>query len=229
MTDDVQDLNTKPDSKLASGRITIVREPSPLIFGALHMTMSHDFDMDEIFEHLVKETYTNAHMTDRAFHEDERRRRSFVFNFDYYTVVGDEVQPMPWQRTDKPEKQKKKFEKHIQISRCSSVVALSLSGGHAKRLKSAARRSATKEGFVYDPWAAWNVLNIQCYPDHKHSMDSHDSTKHYVNGPEAFMHTLLAELKDAEKRFRDINMRITKLITPEVSSLCPLPPRPLSD
>lgn len=48
-------------------------------------------------------------------------------------------------------------------------------------------------------------------------MDSHDSTKHYVNGPEAFLHTLLAELKDAEKRFKDINIRITKLVTPEVS------------
>lgn len=48
-------------------------------------------------------------------------------------------------------------------------------------------------------------------------MDSHDSTKHYVNGPEAFLHTLLAELKDAEKRFRDINTSITKLVTPEVS------------
>ena len=60
-------------------------------------------------------------------------------------------------------------------------------------------------------------MNIQCYPDHKHSMDSHDSTKHYVNGPEAFLHTLLAELKDAEKRFREINVRITRLVTPEVS------------
>ena len=63
----------------------------------------------------------------------------------------------------------------------------------------------------------WHVLNIQCYPDHKHSMDIHDSTKHYVNGPEAFLHTLLAEFKDAEKRFYEINIRITKLVTPEVS------------
>ena len=178
--------------------------------------MSQDLNMDEIFRLLVTEACSSAQMANRAFKEDERQQRSFIFNFDYYTVVGDEVQPMPWQRTDKPEKQKKKFERHIQISRCSSIVALSLHGGNAKRLKSSARRSKTKEGLVHDPWAAWNVLNIQCYPDHKHSMDSHDSTKHYVNGPEAFMHTLLAELKDAEKRFRDINMRITKLITPEV-------------
>lgn len=47
-------------------------------------------------------------------------------------------------------------------------------------------------------------------------MDSHDSTKHYVNGPEAFLHTLLAEFKDAEKRFEDIYNKITKLITPSV-------------
>ena len=45
-------------------------------------------------------------------------------------------------------------------------------------------------------------------------MDSHDSTKHYVNGPEAFMHTLLAEFRDAEKRFEDIYKKISKLVIP---------------
>lgn len=92
-------------------------------------------------------------MTDRAFKDDERQQRSFVFNFDYYTIVGEEAQPMPWQRTDKPEKQKKKFENHIQLSRCTSVVALSLSGGHVKKLRNAARRTKMKHGFVYDSWA----------------------------------------------------------------------------
>lgn len=48
-------------------------------------------------------------------------------------------------------------------------------------------------------------------------MDSHDSTKHYVNGPEAFLTTLLAEFKDAQKRFEEINHRISKLVTPSVS------------
>jgi hypothetical protein len=47
-------------------------------------------------------------------------------------------------------------------------------------------------------------------------MDSHDSTKHYINGPEAFLHTLLAEFKDAEKRFDDIYTRISKLVIPPV-------------
>ncbi len=63
----------------------------------------------------------------------------------------------------------------------------------------------------------WHVLNIQCYPDHKHSMDIHDSTTDYVNGPEAFLTTLLAEFKDAQKRFEDLYARISKLVTPPVS------------
>jgi hypothetical protein len=40
--------------------------------------------------------------------------------------------------------------------------------------------------------------------------------KHYVNGPEAFLHTLLVEYKDAEKRFDEICHRIGHLITPPV-------------
>lgn len=48
-------------------------------------------------------------------------------------------------------------------------------------------------------------------------MDSHDSTKHYVNGPEAFLTTLLAEFKDAQKRFEELYNRISKLVTPPVS------------
>jgi hypothetical protein len=54
-------------------------------------------------------------------------------------------------------------------------------------------------------------------------MDSHDSTKHYINGPEAFLHTLLAEFKDAEKRFDDIYNKISKLVIPPVwSPLLPI-------
>jgi hypothetical protein len=52
----IQNLNSDPESQLhAVGRITIVREPSPIILGALHLTMNQDFDMDEIFEYLEKE------------------------------------------------------------------------------------------------------------------------------------------------------------------------------
>lgn len=56
----VKDLNVNPDARTASGRITIVREPSPLVLGALHLTMNRDFDMDEIFGHLVDEDRSNV-------------------------------------------------------------------------------------------------------------------------------------------------------------------------
>lgn len=139
-----------------------------------------------------------------------------MFEFDYFTLVGDKVQPYPWQRSDPADKLRDKPDDHIPIARCSSVVALSLGGLPARKFRNPARKASTAHGFVYDPFAPWHVLNIQCYPDHKHSMDSHDSTKHYVNGPEAFLHTLLAEFRDAQKRFEDIFIKISKLIIPPV-------------
>ena len=45
-------------------------------------------------------------------------------------------------------------------------------------------------------------------------MEVHDSTKHYVNGPEAFMNTLLAEFQDAENRFSSLYKKISKLVIP---------------
>jgi hypothetical protein len=45
-------------------------------------------------------------------------------------------------------------------------------------------------------------------------VDVHDSTKHYVNGPEAFLYTLLTEFQDAEKRFTDLFEKISKLVIP---------------
>jgi len=67
--------------------------------------------------------------------------------------VGEGLQPMPWQRTDDPEKVNKRSDKHIPISRCSSIVALSLSGNPIATLKNVARRARIEEGFIYDTWA----------------------------------------------------------------------------
>ncbi|KAK6592431.1 CorA Mg2+ transport-like protein [Botrytis cinerea] len=186
----VKDLNSDPESlRPVVGRITIVREPSPVVLGALHLTLNKTFDMDELFNYLISDEVTSANIMRRPFSADSRQQKSFVFNFD----------------TSKD---------HIPISRCNSVVALSLSGDPIRKLRNPARRARTDYGYVYDPWAAWHVLNVQCYPDHRHTMDVHDSTKHYVNGPEAFLHTLLSEFKDAEKRFEAIYMKISKLVSP---------------
>jgi hypothetical protein len=100
----------------------------------------------------------------RAFSDDRRKQRSFVFSFEYFTVIGEECEPMAWQLADQERGVK---DGHIPISRCSATVALSLVGEPMRTLKNSARRAVTQHGFIYDPWSPWHVLNIQCYPDWK--------------------------------------------------------------
>lgn len=108
------------------------------------------------------------------------------------------------------------------ISRCSSVVALSLAGEPISKIRYRGRRPDKKIGDVYDPFAPWRVLSIQAHPDWRSSIDSHDSAKHYVNGPEAFLVTLRSEFKDAQKRLRDVYDGISKLVRTPVSLHLPL-------
>lgn len=154
----------------------------------------------------------------RAFNADPRQRRSFFFSFQYLTIVAEEVDPMPWQMShENPASQARRVIGLGRLSRCSSIVALSLSGNPVRKVKNLSLKAQGQYGFVHDPWAAWQVLNIECYPDFKHSMHSHDSTKHYVNGPEAFMFTLLDEFKDAKKRYEALYSAISKFTIPSVS------------
>lgn len=207
----INSTNADPKkSRLAAGRITIIREPSPLLFGAIHLTMDPHFDMDEIFRLLSDESPTRAYMKG-CFVSEPRQQRSFVFAFKYHTIVGSERAPMPWQSSDTDLQNTKT---HIPISSCSSIVALSLSGKPSTTLRNRSRRVKATVGRVFDPFAPWRVLSIQCYPDWKSTVDTHDSNRHYVNGPEAFLVTLLAEYRDAQKRFFEILRRVTELTTP---------------
>ncbi|ETS86727.1 hypothetical protein PFICI_00555 [Pestalotiopsis fici W106-1] len=206
----IKEVNKPSNERRAVGRITVMHEPSPVLFGAIHYTMQKYFDVDELFKHLVQSEASSASLH-RVYNADERRRRTFVFNFEYFTLLGDDCQPMAWQLADR---QEERAAHHIAITRCSSVIALHLGGKPIKRIKNRSRRSNGNQGFVYDPFAAWQVLNIQCYPDWQCSLDVHDSTKHYVNGVEAFMVTILGEFKDAQRRFEGIYHKISRLITP---------------
>lgn len=120
---------------------------------------------------------------------------------------------MKWQLADLQEEHKSH---HIPVTRCSSVVALALHGPAIRKVRNPSRQASNSHGYAYDPWSSWQVLNLQCYPDWHASLDVHDSAKHYVNGPEAFMVTLLGEYRDAQKRFEQIYRAITKLITPPI-------------
>lgn len=146
---------------------------------------------------------------------DERRRRTFVFSFEYMTLIGEDCEPLPWQLSDS---QKERKVDHIAITRCSAVVGLWLGGPSIATLKNRSRRAkgaaAHTYGYVHDPFGPWQVLNVQCYPDWKSREDVHDSTRHYVNGVEAFVVSLLGEFVDAEVRFEAILHQITTLVTP---------------
>jgi hypothetical protein len=108
---------------------------------------------------------------------------------------------MKWQTSDLQDQRK---HHHIPITRCSSVVALALNGPAIRKVRNPSRRAVNTHGFAYDPWSSWQVLNLQCYPDWNASMDVHDTTRHYVNGVEAFLVTVLGEFRDAQKRFEKV-------------------------
>lgn len=155
---------------------------------------------------------------DRAFESEPIHQRSFFFVFKYHTIVGEEVTPASWQLYDHRPPDKRQPD-HIDITECSSILALSLEDDHPKDTKALKRRrKGAQVGKVYDTFAPWHLLNIQYFPDEQHSIRSEDINKQYCNGPYAFLDSLAAEYKDAIKRYTELNDRITKLITPPVWS-----------
>ena len=122
----IKTINAGPaEQRLSVGRITIIREPSPLLFAALHYTMREHFDMDEAFQLLIDDKTTA--LPHRPFDDDPIHRRTLVFTFEYFTIVGDGCVPMKWQRADE-RADIGAMDGHVPISRCCSVVALWLGG-----------------------------------------------------------------------------------------------------
>ena len=117
---------------------------------------------------------------------------------------------MKWQRADENILE---AEQHIPVSRCSSVIALSFEDKPIGQIRNKARRQQRKYGDVYDPFSPWHVLSMKAYPDWRSSIDTHKSSKNYLNGPEAFLATLRTEFKDAQKRLREVYKRISELVS----------------
>jgi hypothetical protein len=215
----LRDVGKQPDQTVV-GRITIAREPSPILFGALHLTLHDAFDMDELFQHLVETAASSAHMF-RAFNQNPKHQRTFFFNFEYYTIVGDDCMPMQWQRADKITDQS---DHHIPLSRCSAVVALVLYDDKPRRIRNRGRRAKTQFGWVHDVWSPWQVLQLESFPDWKSTPTNgtpytFETGHKFLNGAEAFLHALLTEYRDARKRFDEIYKRITDLVTPPLGFL----------
>ena len=209
----LRQVNKDKQRKQVVGRIVIMREPTPLLFSALHITMDDHFDMDFIYKALIDdETHTRAFSQGHLF-SDDRHQRSIVFVFKYHTLVGNDRKPLPWQNHDEDIESKPD---HIPISTCSSVVALSLSGKPIRSIRRHSRKSKSPEtSHIYDPFAPYHVLSLQCFPDWHSEVNLHETHHHYVNGPDAFLVTLLHEYRDAIKRFKGLATRIAQLATPD--------------
>ncbi|GKT82658.1 GTPase-activator protein for Ras-like GTPase containing protein [Colletotrichum tofieldiae] len=84
--------------------------------------------MTELFNHFITDHENNGKTTahvHRAFARDP-----FFFVFKYYIVVGDGLEPAPYQKYDKRPPDRRSRD-HIDIAECSSILALSLSGPRA--------------------------------------------------------------------------------------------------
>lgn len=208
----LKSVNADPDQSGKSvGKMICLREPSPLLFAALHYTMHNHFDMDELFGFLIDHDPVLAR-PHNPFSNDHRRRRTFVFNMEYFTLIGENCVPMHWQRFDASNAS----ETHIPITRCSATIALSLEGNPVSMVKNKERRMNKKYGQVYDPFSPWRVLAIQAYPDWESTIedieDDQRQRKHIVNGPEAFLTVLRQELRDAAKRLLKVYRQIGDLV-----------------
>ncbi|KAJ9614009.1 hypothetical protein H2200_002145 [Cladophialophora chaetospira] len=212
----LKSVNSNASRKQAVGRIVIVREPASSLFAALHLTMSEHFDMDSIYRILIDDHTPSKAMVKGYLKKDQRRQRSIVFVFKYHTLVGEGRAPLPWQSHDDD---LDSAEDHIPLTTCSSIVGLSMHGPPAYTLRRNSRKSKSVLGNVFDPFAPWHVLSVQCFPDWNSSVDTHEHNHHYCNGPDAFLITLLSEYRDAIKRFKIVHKQIQNLATPPNRSI----------
>ncbi|KJZ72744.1 hypothetical protein HIM_07936 [Hirsutella minnesotensis 3608] len=110
------------------------------------------------------------------------RQRSFFFVFKYYTVVGEGLDHPPWQRFDKRSVNERPGD-HIDITECSSILALSLGGEPTKLLRMRFRLERAREGFLFDTFGPSHPLGITVRgDDFQH--------KSFCNGPYAFLDLL---------------------------------------
>lgn len=228
---------TKPDSvwtKLAlvnpsnrdvraHGRVILLREPSPLIFAILYYTLKSHFDIDEIFHMLTDHKETITVHPHRAFSEDPRHQRTFVLRLSHLTCVGKSREPLEWQ----PKSDDLGWlPKNHQLSRCTVVIALSFEGDPLTFIKNNQNRRAPKSfGLVYDPFSAWRLLCVEMCPDwHSdiqavpRALERGPEDEGPIYGPEAFLVSLLAALRDVISRLDEVYSSIASLCTPEVCS-----------
>lgn len=143
------------------------------------------------------------------------RQRSFLFIFKYYTLIGEGLSPLPWQRAA-TSKQDDKWTHSLDIAECTSVLGLSLIGLPTREVQRRTKEGAIEHGQLFDPFSPWYLLNIRCFPD-DHSVKRRG--QEMLNGPLAFVTALATEYGEAVTRLTSLADAIKRLITPPVSAI----------
>lgn len=196
------------------GRIIVAHDFSPALSAALHYIAQGVFDVDEIFVFLAKPGLVRTGVQDLSSPLGEWRHRTFDFDILYFTLVNQEHEPWHWEdcspRNDG-------LLENIRLSRCSSHVALALSGdavGSVKHTQSGMEELAC----LFDTFGPWQILNAQCYPDYRKEgfcmWEEYPRQDSYLCGPEAFMATLLSEYHEAYSRMHNLYDAICWLVVP---------------
>ena len=95
----------------------------------------------------------------RAFEAKPLHQRTFFFVFKYHTALGDGLTPAPWQAHDSRPADHRSPD-HIDITECSSILALSLDGDPVKNVYHRPRRKRVQQGKLYDTFAPWYVCRF---------------------------------------------------------------------
>ena len=186
------------------GKVMVAEKPSGITLAALHFLLNKYMDMDRIFDMLIQDQFSTAYL-DGPLSPDPRAQCSYYFSFRYHTIIGADRQPEAWQRSILAEQ--------IPLSECSSVVALSLEGQSKQKVcKNWAYKGETVR--TYDPFAPWRVLLIQFHPSDPTTQILIGTDEDCVNGPHAFLLTILAEYRDAAKRFSFLQEALVSLVSP---------------
>lgn len=179
----------------AAGRITTVQNLSPVLIGALCYTKGDTFCVGQLlfYSIIADRSLTSA----RSFPCESRCYDNvFTFNLSYLNLELHGGQPLPWQGCLPKHPDTRA---HPRLHRCSSTVALALTGrqvANVQRTRDGAAEEVTIP--VYDTFGSWEVLNVQ-FGTSGSAFNQNWGTR-YTCGPEAFMTVVLDQIRLASFR-----------------------------
>jgi hypothetical protein len=150
---------------------------------------------------MTRQTHTSKYL-------DNDNIRQIIFSLSYYTIIGDGCEPKDWQ----PHDEDVHAVTGVRLTRCNTVVAMAVF--HGREGESKRNGKTTTRDRKKHTGSAWQVLNLQCFPDWKATTDVFETGNGILHAPDAFLKAVLVELQDAIKRFEELQKAVARVVTP---------------